>query len=182
MIPAQRRAVLDRAAAGQYPRGIAADLGVSSAAVYRVARREGVPLRNDGKVQQAILIHDLRAAVLDMPPGQAVEFLMDWISARFAEQDAAALGAVMGAGFTPAQARLLLMLAGAPGPLSRDQMHGRLYGHDPGGGADPKTISVFVSQLRRRIKALGWGLEIRTVQGFGYELKRPAGPWPWEAT
>ena len=61
---------------------------------------------------------------------------------------------------------LLHVLLAHPGRVfSREDLERRLYGGAPPGS---NTIEVFVSHLRRRLRALGAGDPIRTVRGKGY--------------
>ena len=64
---------------------------------------------------------------------------------------------------------LLRLLLGHPGRVwSRDDLERKLYGDDL---PESNTVEVFVSKLRKRLKALGVGDElIRTVRGKGYTV------------
>jgi len=63
---------------------------------------------------------------------------------------------------------LLRLLVAHPGRVfSRDDLERRLYGAEP---PESNTVEVFVSQLRRRLRALGAGDSIRTVRGKGYTV------------
>jgi len=64
---------------------------------------------------------------------------------------------------------LLAVLAQSNGPVSKDRLLDQVYG--AGSETDGKVIEVYVSRLRKRLKA--YGLEIKVARGIGYALVTP---------
>lgn len=66
------------------------------------------------------------------------------------------------------EAEVLRLLLAHPGRVfSRDELEHRLYGDEPPAS---NTVQVYVSQLRRKLGALGAGPVVRTVRGKGYTV------------
>ena len=54
--------------------------------------------------------------------------------------------------------------------LSREVAWSLLYGHLPNGGADPKIFDVFLTRIRKLLRASGIPLHVETYWGHGYTL------------
>ena len=57
------------------------------------------------------------------------------------------------------------------GTASHDSIMTHLYGADPNGGAEQKVLHVWVCKVRKKLKP--FGIEIETIWGHGYRLKKP---------
>lgn len=72
-------------------------------------------------------------------------------------------------GIPPYPGRIAAILHGKLGRyVSKPQLWEILYGTDPNGGAQLKTVDVFICQLRRKLKHSPWAIE--TLWGSGYRM------------
>lgn len=67
-------------------------------------------------------------------------------------------------GFTPKEARLLLLFKREP--VSRETLYARMYS---GGRVDVQIINAFVCRLRAKLSA--HGVVINTLYGYGYQIE-----------
>jgi len=144
--------------------------------VYRAAERLGL----DARLGKRPDLGELRREVEDMPATKAVAFLLDLVEIAFPECDAAELVPLTGAGFTLAQSRILAILCDRPG---RAMTHEAIAAR-AAVGADaisPEVLKVHVCRIRKRLRALGWPVELVTVWGFGFRLDILQEGWSWAA-
>lgn len=123
---------------------------------------------------------EFREAVQDMTARDAVEYLLCALEALLPGPDEILARRLSAAGFNMTQGRIVAVLLAAQGRVvSREALHFALYG-DSEAAADPKTIDVFLSKIRKKSAALPF--KIRTAWGHGWALeKEPGAVMPWES-
>ncbi len=77
---------------------------------------------------------------------------------------------------TNREAQVLGMLRGRNRPVAKSAIMDALYGDDPDGGAQTKTLEVFVYKIRAKIDQAGLKWSIVTYPGLGYELREEEHP------
>ncbi|MDW4550865.1 DUF6456 domain-containing protein [Defluviimonas sp. D31] len=118
----------------------------------------------------------LRAEVMARPAPERLDYCLGLLDALLGPDlpDPAAWRR-LGLDLTPAETRLLDMLARAKGGLvTRARLLAALHA-GAGDPADPDAVSGHVSRIRRKIAAAGLALAIEAEPGAGYRLKAPAG-------
>lgn len=124
---------------------------------------------------------DHRAAVQDMRPLDAVDYLLDVIEAIAPPASHTAQWDFDGVHLTRSQKKILRAIAAGRGAIvTRDQVYAALV-------ADRrecdwptyKSVEVQLCFMRRRLA--GSPVRIETVFGQGYRIAAPVGTvWPWE--
>lgn len=71
---------------------------------------------------------------------------------------------------SPARSRIFEVLwKSAPRVVTREKFYDELYGLDPNGGPESKTLDVHICQLRKVLSHSG--IEIATIWGSGWYLR-----------
>lgn len=168
--------MLDEMRAGLSATEAARRYGTTRNSVYRAADRLGL----DARLGKRPDLGALRREVEDMPATEAVAFLLDLVEIAFPECDAAELVPLAAAGFTVTQSRVLAILAARPGfAVTHEAIAARAaVGAD---AISPEVLKVHVCRIRKRLRALGWPVELVTVWGFGFRLDILQEGWSWAA-
>lgn len=143
---------------------IARALDCSTMQVYRAAFRAGLPICR-GRVTQPIT---LRAAVQDMKPSDALEFVLEAYEMLTGQKQAPQriFGAV---NLTQQQATIFAMLRKSAGvPVSRERISAVLSAAGSIEGVSDGCIKVQVTRLRKKLEGR---CVIKTVWGMGYVLE-----------
>lgn len=120
----------------------------------------------------------LRNAVRDMPAEEARDLLLGVIEDLMPGQDEARVMRITALGFTRKQAQILATLEHGR-VVSKAALFETMYAARPD-APHPKVIDAFLCRIRRMIAAAGYGFEIRTIRGGGYQLVRLTDdPLPW---
>lgn len=176
----RREDLLIGQAQGLYPTALARKLGTSRVAVLFAEQADGIRL-NRCIPGERPLKADYRAAVEDMKPLAAVEYLLSVIDGL--QDKPAQVWELPGVHLTRGERNVLYALARAKGrTLSRDALLSA-YMIDRGADDAPnvKLVDVYICKLRKKLAATG--ATIRNSHGFGYGLSVPDGfVWPWEVS
>lgn len=148
---------------GQTISSVARQFGTNRSAIYRAAARQG--MRFDSRRA----VESLRATVMDMPAIDAVNFLLDVIEAAIPEHAPENLERLRRFGFSNQQARILCVLWDAtPKTVSLYTLCARMGGRDEAGNID--CLRVQIVKARKRLRQIGWPVEISNSRGAGYAL------------
>lgn len=159
----QAAALVQAINAGQTVTAAAQQFGTSRAAIYRAVARHG--LRFDSRRA----VESLRETVLNMPALEAVNLLLDLVEASIPEHAPENIMRFRQFGFSNQQARILCVLWDAtPKMVSLDTLCMRMGGRDDGGNIE--SLRVQIVNARKRLRQIGWPVEITNSRGAGYAL------------
>lgn len=167
-IPIDLEEVRQRVSQGENSRAIAAEVGATSAAVYRLCDRAGIPIR--GRRVPNRTHENIDTAIADMRPTEALEYVLEAFKQQTGQDDetlayAASLGLTQGEGMVfgllyrnmshvvPIQRIVNFLDVSQPGKTDRYTL---------------RMVWVFIRKLR--VKLAG-RYTIRTARGHGYILE-----------
>lgn len=143
---------------------IARDLDVTTASVYRALARAGKSSRAFARTD----LLALRREVETMAPRDAVSILLDILESSLSEMAPSKLAPLIRAGFSPQQARILLILDDANGAVSYSHILTRL--DNTGTSASEMSVHQQIFRMRRKLKEIASTARIETVWGEGLML------------
>lgn len=123
-----------------------------------------------------------RQEISGMPPGDAVDYLLEVIAGLVDGRDDWVLP---GASLSPQERVLLRALADrSPRILTRDAAMVAIMADRPGEDEpDPRLIYVKISHLRRKLSGAGLPVRILTSHGTGWSVEVAQGfVWPWRVS
>ena len=103
-----------------------------------------------------------------MAPRDAVSILLDILESSLSEMAPSKLAPLIRAGFSPQQARILLILDDANGVVSYSQILTRL--DNTGTSASEMSVHQQIFRMRRKLKEIASTARIETVWGDGLML------------
>lgn len=171
-----REVLQDAARDGETPWSLARRAGVADIGIRRAEKRHGIRLNREREKPR-----DYRAAVQDMKPLDAVEYLLEVI-AQISNAPPPAW-VFPGVHLSKGERKLLFALAEARGRVLTKAalMSAYMAGREADDEPELKLIDVMICHLRRKLA--GTGIEIVTAWGVGWSISAPDGfVWPWEAT
>jgi DNA-binding winged helix-turn-helix (wHTH) protein len=145
---------------------VAYELGCSKRAVNALAKIYGINMDEAfvGKIKT------VRSSVQNMPPLDAVEYLLQFIESHLPDYNAQAKVLQDKFKLPRSNAMVLSKLWSYRGkPLSREDIITAILSRTDS-VADYKTIDVYIVRLRKTIKQYQLPITIRTIYGYGYIL------------
>ncbi len=128
-----------------------------------------------------------RSALLEeikgLPAPEQVDYLLDLLEYYLPQGPDDLRLDTLGLRLAPSPALVLAYMAKREGWIvARAALHGALYCHRPECDRPSlATVEVFLVRIRRELRRVGLPVEIETVFGKGWRLKRaPDFRWPWE--
>ena len=152
----------DMVVAGLTYTEIGAEVGLSEGGVRNRLRRAGIDAKAD-------VLRRLRTRAEDLPPREAVDFLLGALDRlELSMTDKAHPVDAWGVHLTPMQRRIAICLFDAGGAMRHpEQLHAACYWDARDDGADVETIKVQLMHIRRKLADV---CDIETVWGRGYRM------------
>lgn len=175
-------ALAQQAALGAYPTQAAKALGTHRASISRAEIKHGIKLPRSLPATRLWAIEDHRAAVADMDPAEARDYLLDLLDMFAGPKGEIDHWELPGVRLTRSERRVVYVIATKPGYTSMDTINVAVHAdRSIEELPDHKVAGVYISRVRGKLKPLG--ITITNAHSTGYRIETPDGfKWPWEGT
>ena len=166
-IPIDLEEVRQRVSQGENSRAIAAEVGASSAAVYRLCDRAGIPIR--GRRVPNRTHESIDTAIADMRPTEALEYVLEAFKQQTGQDDET-LDYAVSLGLTPCEAMVFGMLYRSLGHMvMASRLVSFLDASQPGkeDRDTPVLLRVYIRRLRSKLEGK---YTIQTAYSLGYMM------------
>lgn len=164
-VPVDMAEIQQRVADGESSRAIAADVGASSAAIYRLCDKAGIPIRG----RRVYPRENIDSVIADMRPTEAMEYLLDAFK-QVTGQDDETLELADYLGLTPTEAMIFGMLYRSIGRHVPTERVVAFLDVSQTRNEDRNTLAVLRAYIPKMRKKLEGKYTITGHKGQGYMM------------